>query len=67
MARQTRDQVNARRRIRYSERMSDTHNAIRLRNLGVISDRAGGLSYRKIAAKWGVSLGCVQKIIQRCQ
>ena len=42
-------------------------NAKGIRNLGIITDRFhGGLSYRKVAKKWGVSVGCVQKIIQRC-
>ena len=42
-------------------------NAKGIRNLGIVADRFhGGLSYRKVAKKWGVSVGCVQKIIQRC-
>ena len=41
-------------------------NAKGIRNLGIITDRFhGGLSYRKVAKKWGVSVGCVQKIIQQ--
>ena len=55
-------------RHRYKKRTQDKVNSNGIRDLGVIRDRfRGGLSYRKIAKKYGVSLGCVQKIIQRCQ
>ena len=68
MARQTRDQVNEARRLRYKERTRDRVNSRGIRDLGIITDRfMEGLSYRKIAGKWGVSVGCVQKIVKRCQ
>ena len=68
MALQTREQRNHARRLRYKVRTWDTHKALGIRNLGIINDRAvGHLSYREIAKKHGVSLGCVQKVLKRYQ
>ena len=68
MPRQTRAQINSLRRSRYKDRTRDAVKAKELRDLQVVSARFhGGLSYRQIAKKHGVSLGCVQKIIQRYQ
>ena len=64
MARQTNEERNKRRKARYRERMREARNTKGMRNLGIVVDRSvHGLSYRKIAKKWGVSKGCIQRII----
>ena len=68
MARQTNEERNKRRKARYRERMREARNTKGILNLGIVMDRSvHGLSYRKIAEKWGVSKGCIQRIIQHSQ
>ena len=67
MSRQTKDEVNAKRRHTYAVRTGTDDNRRVIRDLGILMDRAGGLSLRKAAAKRGVSVGCVRGVILRYQ
>ena len=68
MARKSREHNNAERRRCYEERTLEASKARGIRVLQVISDRfSEGMSYRKIAAKHGLSVGGVQYILKQNQ
>ena len=59
MAVQTREEINRMRRLNRANK------ALRIRTLGIIKDRTlGRMSYPALAQKYGVSVGCVQKVLK---